>query len=92
MQIERFLIEGCCNSTKIVFKLDRPITTSLLEALRANGFIENKPFTLAGMIYVENKDIIVSGSFGNNKLNAKCKKKQCDQMLNDFEQLLINIP
>lgn len=89
MKVERFLIQGCCGHKLIVFKLDRPLSLALLEVLKSNGFIEAPQFAKAGMIYTDNKDLIVSGPLGSDKLNVKCKKENCDPSINDFEALLV---
>jgi hypothetical protein len=91
MKIERFLIQGCCGRKQIVFKLDRPLAVELLEVLKSNGFTEAPNFAKAGMIYADNKDLIVSGPVGGDKLNVKCKHREdeCNQYLNDLEALLI---
>lgn len=89
MKVERTHIQGCCNKVMIVFRVDRPIDASLLEVLKSNGFTEAPNFAKAGMIYADNKDLIVSGPIGSDKLNVKCKKSgDCDQYLNDLEALL----
>jgi hypothetical protein len=88
MKIERFLIQGCCNRKQIVFKLDRPLFVELLEVLKSNGFTEAPNFAKAGMIYADNKDLIVSGPVGGDKLNVKCKKGGCELALNELEALL----
>ena len=90
MKVEKFVVQACCNRKQIVFKLDRPIDQTLLEALKNNGFTEAAHFTKAGMLYADSPELIVTGPFGNNRLNAKCKKEaECDQILNDFEALLV---
>jgi hypothetical protein len=43
------------------------------------------------MVYADNSDLIVTGPFGGDKLNAKCKKADCTQSLNDFEALLVRM-
>lgn len=91
MKVERFIAQGCCNKKQIIFKLGGQIDQSLLEVLKSNGFTEHANFTKAGMLYVDNLDLIVSGPIGNNRLNVKCKKQDCDQILNDFEALLIRM-
>jgi hypothetical protein len=88
MKVERFVIQACCNKKQIVFKLDRPLDKSILEVLKSNGFNEATHFTQAGMLYADNPDLIVTGPFGNDRITAKCKKPDCDQILNDFEALL----
>ncbi len=88
MKVERIVIQACCNKKQIVFRLDKPLDNSILDVLTSNGFTVNSNFTKAGMLYADNPDLIVSGPIGNNKINAKCKKEDCEQILNDFEALL----
>lgn len=89
MKVERFLMQGCCNKKQLVFKLDRPLDKTVLEVLKSNGFTEAEHFTKAGMLYADNMDLIVSGPFGGDRINVKCKKPDCDQILNQFEALLV---
>lgn len=90
MKVERIIIQACCNKKQIVFKLDKPLNESIINVLTSNGFTANPNFTKAGMLYADNLDLIVSGPFGNNKINVKCKKEgDCEQILNDFEALLV---
>lgn len=91
MKVERFLIQACCNKSQIVFKLDRPVDQGMLDVLKSNGFTEAPHFTKAGMVYADNSDLIVTGPFGGDKLNAKCKKADCEQILNDLEALLVRM-
>ena len=90
MKIDRYLIQGCCGKMQIVFRLDRPIDYSLIETFKVNGFKELVHFTQAGLMYVENSNLVISGPIGANKVHVKCKKTNCDTFLNDIEQLLIN--
>lgn len=89
MKVERLVVQACCGRKNFVFKIDRPIDSALLEVLKSNGFTEAPHFTKAGMLYADNPDLIVSGPMGMDRVNVKCKKKDCDQILNDFEALLI---
>jgi hypothetical protein len=89
MKVEKFLIQACCNKKQIVFKIDRPLDKTVLEVLKSNGFTEAAHFTKAGMLYADNSDLIVSGPFGGDRINVKCKKPDCDQYLNNFEALLV---
>lgn len=90
MKVERIIIQACCNKKQIVFRLDKPLDQSIIEVLKSNGFTENPLFTKAGMLYADNPDLILTGPFGNNKINAKCKREgSCEQILNDLEALLV---
>lgn len=89
MKVEKIVVQACCGKKQIVFKLDRPVTQALLDVLKSNGFTDLPHFTQAGMLYADNPDLIVSGPFGADRINVKCKKTDCDQILNNFEALLL---
>lgn len=89
MNIERFTIQACCGKTSLIFKTDQPITQNLLTFLVNAGFVEAAHFTKAGILYVDNPDLIITGPFGSDKLQVKCKVKDCEQKVNDFETLLL---
>lgn len=89
MKIERFTLQSCCGGKSIVFKIGQPLTKELLAIfVDSLGFKESTHFTKAGILYADNKDFIVTGPFGSDKLQVKCRKSNCDQKLNDFESLL----
>lgn len=92
MKIEKFTINSCCGKKSIIFKTDQPLTKHLLKCLVNLGFKESNHFTSAGILYVDNLDFIVTGPLGSNRLQVKCKKQvNCDQKLNDFENLLLKL-
>ena len=91
MNIEKFSIQACCGKKSTIYKIDRPIDTNLLAAIVALGFTELAHFTAAGILYADNKDFIVTGPIGSNRLQVKCKRAECEQMLNDFEVRLKQI-
>ena len=88
MKIEKFSVTSCCGAKSIIFKIGVPIDTKLLEALVSIGFKELAHFTAVGILYVDNSEFIITGPIGSNRLQVKCKKKECDQKLNNFEELL----
>jgi len=91
MNIEKFTVQACCGKKSTIYKIDRPIDTSLLSALVSVGFTELAHFTAAGILYVDNSDFIVTGPFGSNRLQIKCKRSDCDQKLNTLEEQLKQI-
>jgi hypothetical protein len=91
MKIERFKITACCGRTSIMFKIDRPLSLAFITAIVSKGFTEDGKFTKAGMVYVDNMDFILTGALGSDKLQAKCKLKDCDQKLNELEDLLLQM-
>ncbi len=91
MKIERFTLQTCCGGKSIVFKLGQPISRELLDFLVKLGYRESSHFTKAGILYADNSDFIVTGPFGADKLQVKCRKLDCEQKLNDFESLLLTL-
>lgn len=88
MKVERFTVQACCGKTSLIFKLDQPLTKEHLSSLTKLGFNEAEHFTKAGIMYVDNSDLIVTGPFGSDRLTVKCKIADCTQKINDFEVLL----
>jgi|TARA_R110000868_G_scaffold99024_3_gene272628 hypothetical protein len=91
LKIEKFNIQACCGGTAIIYKVSPAISKEFQSQLINLGFVESAHFTKAGILYVDNLDFIVSGPFGTNKLQVKCKKKNCEQALNNFEALLLTL-
>lgn len=88
MQVERFTVQACCGKSSLIFKTDRPIMASDIAKLVSQGFTEATHFTKAGILYVDNSDLIITGPIGSDRLQVKCKIADCDQKVNDFEVLL----
>lgn len=91
MKVEKFTVNACCGKTSVIFKTDEPLAKKHLESLIRLGFIEHAHFTKAGILYADNKDLIVTGPFGSDKLQLKCKNAACNQKVNEFEELLAQI-
>lgn len=91
MKVDRFVISACCGNTSLIFKIDQPITKNILAGLVALGFNEHHHFTNAGILYVDNLDFILTGPIGSDRLQVKCKKKDCEQNLKDLEALITQL-
>lgn len=91
MKIEKILSKSCCGGISLTFKIDQSISTKIIESLVNNGFKELKHFTEVGILYVENSIIIITGPIGSNKLQIRCKKKDCDNDIYNLEKLFQQI-
>lgn len=88
MKITRHTIQACCGGVSIIFKADRPLMRGHLDKLVSLGFIEAKHFSAAGILYVDNEELILKGPFGSDRLQVQCKIANCEEKLNDLEALL----
>lgn len=88
MKVEKFKIKACCGTFTVSLKIGAPLSKDFLPSFVGGGFTEAKHFTKAGILYIENEGIIVTGSFGSDFLQIKCRKGDCDKFINSFEELL----
>lgn len=91
MNIEKFSIKGCCGKTSILLKIDSTISHQLLNSLKSEGYVESPVLTKSGILYVDNAEAILTGTFGSNSLQIKCKKDNCEEIVSKIEKLLQNI-
>lgn len=89
MQLEKFVNKSCCGKTTTTYKLDRIVDINLLNSLVSIGFNELKHFTTAGLLYLDNKEFIITGPLGSNRLQINCKKSNCDLLY--IENILKNM-
>lgn len=91
MKIERFAVQACCGKTAISLKLSVPVSKDFIPLLVGKGYTEAVHFTKAGMLYIENANLIATGIFGSDSLQIKCKINNCAEFINAFEELLTNM-
>ena len=91
MKVERISVQTCCGGMGLFFKTDQGLTADFITKLVELGFKELPQFTKAGIIYVDNVDLIVTGPLGSDRLQVKCKSADCAEKLNEFEALLLTL-
>ena len=79
MDVEKFSVKTCCGKMSILFKLNGTISEDLLNKFKSNGYIESPILTKAGILYVDNSEASLTGAFGSNNLQIKCKKDNCEE-------------
>jgi len=91
MKTERINFKSCCGGDGVFIKLDAPITINLLNLLKQQNYIESEMFTRSGILYMDNQSLTLTGAFGSNKIQIKCKIKNCTPALDELEKLLNSI-
>jgi hypothetical protein len=74
-----------CGKEETIYQLSLPIKKNHLQFFTKNGYIESTPYTKIGILFVENNNFVLICPFGSNRLQVKCKKSNCDDILGDFE-------
>ena len=91
MKIERITAPNTCSKCggqNLLLKLSVAISKDFLSLFVNNGYKELTHFTQAGILYVEKDNVTIHGPFGSDKLQVKCKKPDCQEILNKIEALL----
>ena len=91
MKVERYAVKTCCKSMGVAFKLGSILTTDFIAYLSNNGFSEIKSFTKAGILYVESKELTISGGLNSNLLQIRCKVPNCVGFINVLEELIVKM-
>lgn len=86
MKIKLFEVKSCCGKSSTLMKLDRSISNEMLEKLTQLGYKQSPIFLKSGILYVDGEDLTLTGSFGSNNLQARCKKENCKEILSNFEE------
>ena len=80
-----------CGKSQTIYELSLSINKTHLNFFSEKGFIEGKSYTVAGILYVENNNIIIIGPFGSNRLQIKCKIDNCDNSFSELENYLSSL-
>lgn len=88
MNIEKTETKGCCGKTSLFFKLSKPITQDIANAIIKLGFIQQDHFTKAGICSLINNQISITGPFHSKKLQLKCRVKDCSNIIENIINVL----
>lgn len=85
--IKKFNTKTCCGNYLITWKLNYKVSNELINYL-SSFFKEHNHFTKSGMLYMDSKELIISGQIGSDSLQIRCKTKNCEGYMNDLESKL----
>lgn len=89
--IDKREIKSCCGKSQKIWKLSIPLKKEFLETFQKAGFTYLTSFLDAGMLYIQDSSLIVSGVFGLNELRLKCKNKNCENSIDKLEQIILQL-
>lgn len=87
-KLKKFLLKSCCGSTTVAYTIGKPLTEEFADNLVENFFELDDTFKKAGLLYAKDEEFIVTGPFGSNRIQVKCRKKNCHSNLIKLETLL----
>jgi len=83
--------KSCCGKEVITLFLDTTLLKEHIASFVALNFTEKKHFTEAGIFYVDNEQLIITGPFGSNRLEVKCRTSLCREKIIELENNLNNL-
>jgi hypothetical protein len=83
--IDKASVKTCCGRSNTIFRIKRTVDINLIQFFVLKGFKESVKFTEAKVLYVESDYLVITGSFGSNKLQISCKKKTCENEIASIE-------
>ena len=90
-KIEKTEIKACCGKTQLNFKVNFSCSKDHIDSFVKEGFILAKGFFDAGILYVEDSNLIIICTFGSNNFNLKCKSKACPDSIVKAENIILNL-
>lgn len=88
MKYSKFEIKSCCGKLSHMYKFDITTDKSFMQKFIDKGFIESPFLTKSGVLYIENDELILTGTLGGNTLQAKCKRIKCDDIFDSLEKII----
>lgn len=70
-----------------MLKLEGSISKELINYL-SKYFTELKHFTTAGIMYMQSKELILTGPIGSDSIQVQCRVKDCVESYQQLENLL----
>lgn len=88
--IEKRETAACCGKTQIIWKLNIPIKKEYLPFLQEAGFMFRQTYLDAGMLYIEDNNLLVTGVFGLTDMRIRCKTTLCNNSKTLLEQVILD--
>lgn len=95
--IKKIVKTGSCNcsgGTKLSIVFPIGVTKEFIESCKQAGFIDQEQYTNAGLLYIRNKAITISGALCLKNASVFCSSpnaKQCEQEIEETLTLLEKI-
>lgn len=86
--VKRFVTQSCCGKKTYIIETPKPIKKSQLPVFQEAGYLIAECYTIAGILWVKLGNLTATGSFGTTKVNIQCSGPDCEQKINEFENLL----
>lgn len=87
----REIVPACCGKSTITYGLSFSILKEQAPSFEQAGFYVSNTYLNVGMLYAENNYLVVTGSFGSNRIVLKCKVKNCETMTSTFEDVITTL-
>lgn len=93
MKIKEYKGSACCGGKgeTIFYKIEKAVDQNFANYFINLGLQQADHLKKAGVIYVYNGEYTLSAPIGSTKLQYKCKLKECIEIKNKVENILLNM-
>lgn len=79
---------ACEKKPQVSLQFSFPLDKTHFDIFSAIGFVENKRYTKLGLFNMEHDNAVIIGTLGSNKFIIKCKNSQCNQTIEELEDII----
>jgi hypothetical protein len=93
METKRITInsECKCGNSQIILQTGGPLLKNHIVKFTNSNYKQNESYIKSGILYLENDDLIMMGPLGSNRMQIKCKRKDCDKSISQIESIIKDI-
>lgn len=78
-------IKACCDTEVCVAEADKPLRKHQVQVFRDAGYSLPEQYLKIGVVYLEKKGLVVTGSYGQSRLHIRASKPE---LIEEFKKLL----
>ena len=89
--VTKKLTKGCCGKQMVIFDSEKPIRKQHIDLFKEAGFNITDAYVKSGLFYAKKDGMIATSTLGIRNVNIKCSGPKCEDVIDEFEKILIQI-
>lgn len=92
VSIKEKITAGCCGKFQISLEIDKSVSRDILKLFEDSKFLISNKFKEAGIIFIEDENIVATCPFGQNRFQIKIKNKEkWSESVDYLKKLLLSL-
>ena len=89
--IKKIKLKTSCNSKALILESNIIVKKNYLEVFLSKGFTSPGSYVNSGLFYVQQGNFVATCSFGTNRINIRCSGNDCEEKIQNFENILTSL-